>query len=347
MSRPAPPDHLLDRHPATWPEAFAALGGRPFQARSAARWLWRRGAADWDAMTDLPAALRARLAERWPLPPAREVGRRVAEDGAVKALLELRDGARVEAVRMPGTRGHTLCISTQVGCPIRCAFCASGMDGLERNLTPGEILAQALWALGEGGFGRLVVMGMGEMGHNLEATLAALDVLLDEDGLGLGARRVTVSTVGPRGALQTLAAWGRPVHVALSLHAPDDALRRELVPGVARRSIAETLDEADAAFRATGREYTVEYVLLAGVNDRPEQAQALAELLRERRCHVNLIPYNPVEGLPFARPPLADRRSFAATLREAGLSVTLRRSLGRSAEAACGQLRRRPPAAPV
>ncbi|RMH02341.1 MAG: 23S rRNA (adenine(2503)-C(2))-methyltransferase RlmN [Planctomycetota bacterium] len=333
---PAP----LDLPLAAWPDWFAARGGRPFHGRSAARWLFRRGARSWEEMSDLPAGLRRRLAAAGP--PLTSVVEReaAAGDGARKLLLRFPDGAAVECVWMPGSRGRTLCLSTQVGCPIRCRFCASGADGLERNLAAGEILEQALQVRARGSFERLVVMGMGDPGLNLEATLAALDTLLDPAGGGLSARRVTVSTVGPRGALERLAAWGRPVTLALSLHAPDDELRAELVPG-GRRPVAELLAEADALFAAHGREYTVEYVLLAGVNDRPEQAEALARLLRGRRCHANLIPYNPVPGLGYRRPVPAEQRAFAARLRRAGISVTLRRSLGRAAEAACGQLRRR------
>ncbi len=334
--------HLLDRHPREWPRACEELGGRAFHGKSAAQWIFRRGAGSWDEMSDLPAGLRERLKAEHPFPRARLAARSAAADGAVKVLLALPDDATVEAVSMPGTRGLTICISTQVGCPVRCTFCASGLEGLARNLTSGEIIEQALWLRREAGpFGRVVVMGMGDAGHNLDATLAALDALLDEEGMGLAARRVTLSTVGPKGALERIAAWGKQVTLALSVHAPDDALRHELVPGVRKRALADTLAEADALFSATGREYTVEYVLLEGVNDTPAQARALGRLLRGRRCHVNLIPWNPVAGMAFHCPPRARQELFAQTLRDAGASVTLRRSLGRETDAACGQLRRR------
>lgn len=333
---------LLDRHPRAWPAWFESRGGRPFHGRAAARWVFRRGAGDWSEMSELPAELRARLAGEAPLLRSQVAGEAAAGDGALKLLLRFPDGAAVEAVGMPGTRGRTVCLSTQVGCPVRCAFCASGADGLERNLTSGEILEQALQLRRrQGEFQRVVVMGMGDAGCNLEPTLAALEALIDEEGAGLSARRITLSTVAPRGALARLAAWGRPIGVAISLHAADDALRAELVPGTRQRDVAEVLEEAERLFAARGREYTIEYVLLAGVNDSPGQASALARLLRERRCHVNLIPYNPVPGLPFRRPDRNAQLGFAGTLERAGLSVTLRRSLGRSAEAACGQLRRR------
>ena len=346
MNTSAP--RLLAVHPRDWPQRFVELGGKPFHGRIAAQWVYRRGALDWAQMTDLPATLRERLQAEEPLVRATLEARSEAGDGAVKVLLRLPDGAAVEAVGMPGTQGRTICISTQVGCPVMCVFCASGLGGMERNLETAEILEQVLWLRHEQGpFHRVVVMGMGDAGHNLDATLAALDVLLDEEGMGFSARRVTLSTVGPRGALARIAAWGRPVSLALSLHAPDDTLRRELVPGVAKRTLEDTLTEADALFAASGREYTVEYVLLDGVNDRPEQADALGRLLKGRRCHLNLIPYNPVDGLDWKRPARDRQENFAEHARRAGLSVTLRRSLGRETDAACGQLRRRRGAGPA
>ncbi len=341
---------LLDLPPEAWPERFVALGGRPFHGRSAARRVLREGRLDWQDLLELPRPLRESLVQEEPLATAcrEQVAR--APDGSCKLLLRFPDGAATEAVSMPGTRGRTLCVSTQVGCPIRCAFCASGLDGLERNLAAGEILEQVLHLQDEAGpWRRLVVMGMGEPGCNLEATLAALDTLLSPAGGDLSARRVTLSTVAPPGTLARLAAWGRPVTVALSLHAPEDELRRRLIPGAARHRLADILAEADALFARTGREFTVEYTLLAEVNDGPGHALALAALLRGRRCHANLIPYNPVSGLPFRRPPRERCLAFAALLRRQGIPTTLRRSLGGPVEAACGQLRRRadPPPAPT
>lgn len=333
---------LLDLHPSQWPERFVELGAKAFQGRNAARWVFQKGAADWAVMTDLPADLRARLQEEEAFLQSQVLKSSEAGDGAVKLLLGFPDGATTEAVGMPGSAGRTICLSTQVGCPVRCLFCASGMEGLGRNLSQAEILEQALQLRQEQGeFQRVVVMGMGDAGFNLDATLGALEVLMDGEGFGLSARRITLSTVAPKGALPRLAQWARPISLALSLHAPDDALRRELVPGVAKRTIAETLEEADALFAAAGREYTVEYVLLRDVNDSAEQADALADLLRGRRCHVNLIPYNEVEETDFRRPHPDAMQRFLLRLRMEGVGSTLRRSLGREADAACGQLRRR------
>lgn len=332
---------LLDVPPALWPGHCAPLGLAPWMARSAVRRILGSGVASWMALTDLPLRLRRRLDEEAPILRGRQERALRAADGTVKILVRYPDGAAVEAVGMPGAGGPTFCLSTQVGCPVQCPFCASGIGGLKRNLSAGEILEQVLWLRSElGAFQRLVVMGMGEPGFNLDSTLAALEALLDERGGGLGARRVTVSTVAPRGALPRLAAWGRPVNVALSLHACDDELRRALVPGVGRRTLAETLREAEELFQRTGREVTVEYVLLRGVNDAPAQARALARLLAGRRFHVNLIPYNEVADLPFQRPAPAAQREFAAVLRRGGVGATVRRSYGSAVAAACGQLRR-------
>ena len=335
-------ESLLELHPGQWPEFFKSLGVPGFHGKSAAQWVFRKGAHQWDEMTDLPTDLRKQLQAENPLCRSEVLQTSKARDGAVKILLRFPGGSTTEAVGMPGTQGRTLCLSTQVGCPVRCVFCASGMDGLERNLTRSEILEQVIQLRKfQGEFHRIVVMGMGDIGFNLEEVLAALDSLLDEEGAGMAARRITVSTVAPRGTLPALAKWGKPVSLALSLHAPTDDLRHELVPGVAKRTIAETLTEAKALFESTGREYTVEYVLLKGVNDSLQHATQLAQLLRGHRCHLNLIPYNEVEELGWERPTQPAQEAFAEVLRKQGRSVTLRRSLGRSLDAACGQLRRR------
>jgi len=333
---------LLNLPPTEWPAWFKERGVPAFQGRNAARWVFQRGATDWQDMTDLPAGLRDDLALDAPLLSSTAETESGAKDGAVKTLIRYQDGASVEAVHMPGTAGHTICLSTQVGCPVKCQFCASGLDGLERNLTAGEILEQALWLRHRyGSFDRVVIMGMGDAGFNLEPTLQALDTLMAPEGMRMAARRLTLSTVAPAGCLPKFAKWGRQVKLALSLHATTDALRHELIPALAKRSIEETLKEADAVFRATGREYTVEYVLLAGVNDSLSQADELRRLLHGRRCFVNLIPYNPVSGLGFRRPDGSHCQAFADLLEKSGLPVKLRLSLGRSADAACGQLRRR------
>ena len=333
---------LLLTHPREWPEKFSAIGCPSFHGKSAAQWVFRKGIADWNLMTNIPAELRQELQEHSPLCTSRVVTESKSTDGTTKILIQFPDGASTEAVRMPGGKGHILCLSTQVGCPVRCTFCASGLDGLERNLTQAEILEQVLHLQkAYGDYQRIVFMGLGDCGFNLEEVLGAVDVLLDPEGANLAARRITLSTVAPRGTFAKLARWGRPVNIALSLHAPDDALRQKLMPGVAKRTIQETLVEAKALFEKTGRELTVEYVLLEGINDSPKQAQELARLLRTERCHINLIPYNPVQELDWRRPTDSACQTFAQTLKAFGLSVTTRLSRGIKEDAACGQLRRR------
>ncbi|MBC8369219.1 MAG: 23S rRNA (adenine(2503)-C(2))-methyltransferase RlmN [Planctomycetes bacterium] len=332
---------LLDLNPRDWPQHFVDQGYKKFHGKIAAKWVFERGIYDWQAMTDLPAAMRDELSSS-PLLDSELVESLLASDGAHKVLLKLTDGSLVEAVCMPGSKGQTICISTQVGCGIRCQFCASGMEGLKRNLTQSEILQQIFWMRREfGDFHRIVVMGMGEVGHNLSAVLGTLDCLIDEAGGNFSGRRITVSTVAPEGAIAAIANFGKTVQLAISLHATTDELRQQLVPGIKDRTIEQLLDEAEGYFNVTGREFTIEYVLLAGVNDSIEQAQQLADLLRNSRCHINLIPYNNVDELDFHYPDGKTCEQFAQRLRDNAFSVTLRMSMGKDKQAACGQLRRR------
>jgi len=324
---------------------FAAQGLPAWRADQVWGWLYRRRAVSFEEMTDLPKSLRKRLEAQWRLLATRVLDRRRATDGTEKLLLELADGQRVECVLLRDDRRHrTACISTQVGCAVRCAFCASGLDGLVRNLTAGEIVEQLLHLdrlLGpDERLSHVVVMGIGEPLANLEALLAALARAASREGLGIGWRRITISTVGLPGPMRRLAAHRPACHLAISLHAPDDELRNRLVPVNRRIGIAEVLDAADEYFQQTGRRVTYEYVLLAGVNDRPEHARQLALLLEGRTALVNLIPYNPVPGLAFQRPSDQAVGRFAEQLRSRGLNVQVRHRKGHRIEAACGQLRR-------
>jgi 23S rRNA (adenine2503-C2)-methyltransferase len=293
-------------------------------------------------MTDLPAALRQDLAAAFPVGPLDPVAVSEAPD-STKLLLALADGQTVECVRMmTGPQTASLCVSSQVGCSIRCAFCASGCGGLVRNLSAGEIVVQAITLRALVGPARNVVfMGMGEPLHNLDAVLRAIALLTDKAGWGLSPQRIAVATSGVARGIRRLAAEGPAVELALSLNAPSDELRRELMPGV-RDSLAEVLGACDEfSARHGGQPVTFAYVLLRGVNDQPGHAAELAHLLSGRRHHVNLIPYNPVEGLPFERPAKHEAEAFRGRLERAGLNVTLRRSRGQSINAACGQLRAR------
>jgi 23S rRNA (adenine2503-C2)-methyltransferase len=329
-----------------------AQGHRAYRVRQIHQWAFHRRASSFEAMTDLPLDLRRKLEAEWS-PFATEVAYHgVSPDGTDKLLLRCRDGRMIECVLMTEEHRRTVCISTQVGCGMGCVFCASGLKGVERNLTTAEMIdevlrAQNLLPPGES-VSHVVVMGMGESLANLDALLAALDRLCSpDDGLGLSQRRVTISTVGLPEKIRKLAGKDRQYHLAVSLHAPTEELRNELVPVNEKVGLAAVVEAADDYFRITGRQVTYEYVLLGGVNDRHEHALALGRLLRGRKSHVNLIPYNPVSGLPYERPEPDAVRRFVATLRDKGVSATVRKTKGQAIDAACGQLRRRFESAPA
>jgi 23S rRNA (adenine2503-C2)-methyltransferase len=267
----------------------------------------------------------------------------ISADRTEKLLVELVDGEPVECVLMREPERRTVCISTQVGCGMGCVFCASGLRGVKRNLAAGEILEQVLWIdrlLGaEERITNVVVMGMGEPLANLPQLLPALDTLHEKGGLGLGARRITVSTVGLPEAMRKLADHGKPYNLAVSLHAPNDELRTRIVPVNARIGIAAILAAAEEFFQKTGRRVSFEYVLLRGLNDRVEHARELAAVLRGRQAHVNLIPMNPVAPLHLEAPGQVDVERFVETLKHASINVTVRKRKGVDINAACGQLR--------
>ncbi len=297
-------------------------------------------------MTDLPKALREELAAELRIWSATIVAHQRSDDGTEKLLLELADGERIECVLLRDDRHHrTACVSTQVGCAMGCVFCASGMDGVVRDLSTGEILEELLQLnrlLGaEERLSHVVVMGMGEPLANLDGLLPALAAATDSSGLGISARRVTISTVGLPRALRRLAEANLPYHLAVSLHAPDDELRNRLVPANRKVGIAEILRAADDYFEKTGRRVTYEYVLLAGINDGPSHARGVANLLRGRPALVNVIPFNPVAGLPYRTPSPQATAAFVRSLQDGGLSVKVRYRKGDRIDAACGQLRRR------
>ena len=336
---------LLDATPDELKAWLTERGDPGYRARQILRWVFERRAEGFDAMSDLPKDLRQRLGEEWDVFSTKPVHHHVAPDGTDKLLLECPDGRKVECVLMAEDDRRTVCISTQVGCGMGCVFCASGLKGVERNLTTGEMLEQVLRLrnlLPEGErLTNLVVMGMGESLANLDHLVATLDRVCSPEGLGLGQRRVTVSTVGLPEKMRKLAALDRQYHLAVSLHAPTEALRNELVPVNEKVGLAAVMEAADAYFQSTGRQVTFEYVMLRGLNDRPEDSAALASLMEWRKAHVNLIPYNPVAGLPYERPTPESIDRFVRALRARRVSVTVRKTKGREIDAACGQLRRR------
>ena len=326
-------------------ELVAELGGKPFQARQLAHWVFKHGASSPDECRNLPGALRDKLADWGSIRSTTVDTIDHAEDGTDKLLVRLADGDAVECVSIPEPDRHTLCVSTQVGCPVGCIFCASGLEGVRRNLTAGEIVEQVLHVrerLPEGTpLTNLVVMGMGEPLLNLDNLLAALERLHDPDGINLGARRITVSTSGYPERMARFAEVPHQYQLAVSLHAADDELRRELVP-TARASVAEIVDAAAKFAETKGREVTFEVVLLAGVNDRPQDAEAMCDALAGVPCTVNLIAWNPVDSIPELRRPGRQRvDDFADALRRGHLKVTVRRQRGADQSAACGQLRLR------
>jgi 23S rRNA (adenine2503-C2)-methyltransferase len=322
--------------------ALAERGHQRFRARQIFGWIYRRGVTDLEAMSDLPRDLRATLGSDFTLTTPTVVARERSTDGTEKFLLRLADGRQIEAVFIPDTPAMTFCISTQVGCAMACAFCLTGKMGLVRNLTAGEIvgqvrlLAEAL-ALRNKTF-NIVLMGMGEPLHNYDETMKALRILADEHGFGLPPRRVTLSTVGLLPALERLAREPVMPNLAISLHAPTDLQRGRLVPINTKYGVADIIEACKRFPLKRRSRITFEYVLLAGVNDSPADARALATLLAGVKSKVNLIPLNEAPGIAFERPSDAAIDRFARILSERGLTVSVRKSRGRDIRAACGQL---------
>lgn len=327
-------------------EISTLLKLEPFRGRQIFAWIHRRRADGFESMTDLPRALRETLSGQFRVFSAEQVEvSRSPKSGTIKGLLRLSSGDTVESVLIRDGDRVTLCLSTQVGCPLRCAFCATGAAGYRRNLDVAEIVAQALWLLQAGGVSpeihpNIVFMGMGEPFYNYDVVRKAIQLLMCPDGLNVGARRITMSTAGEVRGIRRFAEEAWQVRLSVSLHAANDALRSELVP-LNRRFPLTELRQALAYYQEkTGRQFTVEWTLLDGVNDRAQDAAELAEFARGLKVFVNLIPWNPVPGLPFRPTPPRRATFFAESLRKWGLPATLRKEQGRDIEAACGQLRR-------
>jgi 23S rRNA (adenine2503-C2)-methyltransferase len=328
---------------------LAAQGEPSYRARQLFAWIHGHGARGLQEMSSLPRGLRERLAAIADLGVLETVTRQEDPgDGTVKFLLRLRDGNTIETVRMTYSYGYSACVSSQVGCHVGCRFCASAIGGLIRNLTASEMIEQIvllnrdLAREHEGArIARVVVMGMGEPMENLPEVLRFLRLAHEPEGCAIGWRHMTVSTSGMVPGIDALAAEDLPITLAVSLHAPNDEVRSHLVPLNRRYPLAELMPACRRYIEATGRRLTFEYVLIGGVNDLPEHARELARLLRGMLCHVNLIPLNPVAGRGLEPSPPRAMAAFQRVLREAGIAATLRRQLGTSIDAACGQLRRR------
>ena len=331
---------------------FAGLGEKPFRARQVLKWIHRRGAAGFGEMTDIARELRAKLAASAAIEPPAVAGDSSSADGTRKWLLKVDGANAVEAVFIPEEGRGTLCVSSQAGCTLDCAFCSTGKQGFNRNLSAAEIVGQ-LWlanralgvhgragAVGAGNraISNVVFMGMGEPTMNLDAVIPAARLMIDENGYGLSRRRVTVSTSGVVPGMDRLAAEC-PVALAVSLHAPDDALRDRLVPVNRKYPIRELLKACNRYLERAPRDFiTFEYVMLEGVNDSEAQAKALLGIAARVRCKFNLIPFNPFPDSGFKRSPAERVRRFAEVLQRGGITVTTRKTRGDGIDAACGQL---------
>jgi 23S rRNA (adenine2503-C2)-methyltransferase len=323
-------------------QALEETGAPGFHGRQIFHWIYRRGVTDFARMTNLSQTLRAALAERFTIATPRVDSRQTSVDGTTKFLLRLDDGRHIEAVYIPDTPAQTFCISTQVGCAMGCTFCLTGKMGLVRNLSAGEIAGQVRVLAHEtalaGTAFNIVLMGMGEPLHNYDATMKALAIIADEEGLGVHPRRVTLSTVGIVPALERLATEPLMPNLAISLHATTDADRTRIVPVNRKYHLEDLIDACKKFPLSKRRRITFEYVLLDGVNDTPEDARRLVKLLSGIKAKVNLLPLNAAPGIDFGRPSDERVNTFAKILAERGLIVSVRRSRGRDIRAACGQL---------
>ena len=354
MTTSTPPENLLDLTPVEAEERLrsflAGIGQQPYRAKQVVRHLWTAPVTGFEGMTDLPKELRDRLAEQFTMPRLQIVARQQSRDGTEKFLFRLHDGEAIETVAIPEGNRLTLCISSQAGCALRCAFCATGAMGFSRNLDVHEIAGQVreMRLLDPPiQVTNIVFMGMGEPLMNWKAVSPTLTILNDPAGLGIGARHITISTVGVLPGIVALAERPEQFRLAISIHAPSDELRRELMP----INIKYPLRDVIAAAKAFDRRVTFEYVMLGGVNDQEVQALQLAALARECRAFVNLIPLHPGGSRGFTPTPQDQMIRFARELRDAGIEVAIRKSRGIDIAAACGQLRverlgRRPPRTP-
>ena len=342
--------------PAEQFEALVLRWGWPrFRGGQVREWVYRKFTADPQKMTNLSKGDRVMLQERVKLTSATVASNQLSNDGTRKLLLTWPDGAQAETVMIPDGDRRTACVSSQVGCPVGCKFCASGLNGVKGNLSAGQIVEQIyhlnlFLQQGADTVGRItnvVFMGMGEPLANYANVMQAIHILHDPGCFNIGGRKLTISTVGVPPKMRELAREGLPINLAISLHAPNEPLRKQLIPWAEHFPLNEILDAARYYFDETGREITLEYILLAGVNDQAEHARQLVKLCQTLRANVNLIRYNEVPGLPFGRPRSEDVVTFQEILRQGGVNAHVRKSRGRDIDAACGQLRRKSDETPL
>ena len=325
-------------------DACQQMGEKPFRAKQLYDWMHHRLAGSYDEMTNLSLAFREKLKEQYPLTCLEKVQVQESKiDGTRKYLFRLSDGNVIESVWMKYHHGNSVCISSQVGCRMGCRFCASTIGGLVRCLTPSEMLDQIyrIWEDTGERVSNLVVMGTGEPMDNYDNLVRFVRLLSSQEGLNISQRNITVSTCGIVPNMYKLADEGLQITLALSLHAPNDEKRRELMPIANKYSIDELLAACRNYFDKTGRRITFEYSLVAGVNDSKENAQELAGRLKGLNCHVNLIPVNPVRERSFVRSTREAVENFKINLEKCGINGTIRREMGSDIDGACGQLRKR------
>ena len=319
-------------------------GEKKFRASQIYEWIHKKGAEDFSEMTNLSKALREKLEQNFRIPKVEMIARQISKkDGTNKFLFCLEDGNVVESVLMRYKHGNSVCISSQVGCRMGCRFCASTLDGLERNLEPSEMLGQVYRIekiIGER-VSNVVVMGTGEPLDNYDNLLKFIHLLTDEHGLHISQRNVTVSTCGIVPKILSLAEENLQITLALSLHGSTQEKRKQLMPVANKYELSEVLKACDTYFEKTGRRMTYEYSLVHGVNDTDQDAQELSELLHGRNCHLNLIPVNPIKERDYQRPTRENAQKFQNKLEKRGINVTIRRKMGSDIDGACGQLRRR------
>lgn len=319
-------------------------GEKPFRAAQVIDWIYVKKGLSFDAMSNLSKELREKLAKEFSLPVLKLLKTQESEDGeTIKFLWELPDQKKIESVLILSGDRRTVCVSCQVGCPAKCAFCASGKAGLMRNLSAAEIVEQVLLINDylkekEERVSHIVFMGMGEPMENYEAVVRAIEIFHMPEGLNISQRRITVSTVGVVEGIKKLAQEELKVNLALSLHAPDQQVRKKIIPYARKYPLEEVMMAMDEYSEETKRDITYEYTLLAGINDHPKQAFELARLLKGKQCTVNLIPYNPIDGLKLERPKGKTIEDFRAILEEAEINTTWRYTKGVDIAAACGQL---------
>ena len=340
MSQPANTrESILNMTPDEVTTAIVAAGGKAFRAKQLIDWVFNKSVTDTAKMSNVSAS----ISDQFSYLTSLVIACAKSDDGTQKLLVEFSDGNRVETVFIPAAKRFTACVSTQAGCAMGCTFCASAMDGFQRNLTSGEILEQIIHLQQTTGerITNVVFMGMGEPLANYDATVAAVRALVDPARFGISARRVTVSTIGLPDQIRKLAAEDIPFTLAISLHAPNDELRGRIIPQARTTPIADIISAAKGFFASRSREVTLEYIMLGGVNDTQQCAEQLAGIAKNLRCNVNLIGFNPVAKLDYHRSTRRDVAAFEVTLKASGVNVNLRQPRGADIDAACGQLRKR------